>query len=360
MKLKTLILTSIYLLSPMSHAEEVPTPSGLRPCCAFGINMKSELGVIPVPFFKVKNIVETKELATHRYNDGSQSITSSLVGSGDEANGLIYTSYGGIIDTAHVRDTADNTFYLFSEIRGNLGTYKSIELDDELRHRVVTLQSAPVNMMAKDKLAIEIKLSGLLAFRLAQWHEVAQWFGFTSVAGFKEYPSAYSPEDLYSNMLGSLITIEVLENNPNATKDEYQHLFSTIFLRRLDELGAQDAKKTEEVMNGLDGYWWDSHKRLPDKWVVKTRDYQPRLTLKPHWGEEATKITLSLEAFSELEVWGNATFTASKKEKHFNKLPDKLKQKAVWSIQDLEYIAAYAKAVDDKNDLSNNQLLDAQ
>ncbi|PBD34343.1 hypothetical protein CK247_30710, partial [Klebsiella pneumoniae] len=33
--------------------------------------------------------------------------------------------------------------------------------------------------------------------RIAQWHEIAQWYGFQSVPGFSEEISAFSPEDLW-------------------------------------------------------------------------------------------------------------------------------------------------------------------
>ena len=364
------LLSCVCLFSSVGYAAEtgstevvnveIQAPSGLRPCCAFGINMKSKLSIIPVPFFRVNNIVEVADLASHHYNDGTQGVMSSLSGNADELNGLIYTSRGGIIDTAHVRDTGDNTFYLYSQIRGNLGTEMQSVLEAELRDRVINLYPVAVDLSADDKLKAEINLSALLAFRLAQWHEAAQWFGFTSVAGFKEYPSAYSPEDLYSNMLGAIIAIEIIEANPDLTLAEYQLQYPVAFLKHLDQLGAQDAKRTEEVMNGLDGKWWDSSKRLPDKWVVKTRDYPPRLTLTPHWGDSKERETLSLEQYAYLEKWGDATFVATNHERHFKKLPNDLKDKRIWTAEDLTEIAAFAKAADDKEKLSNNQLIDTQ
>ncbi|OWA85706.1 hypothetical protein BV377_29140, partial [Klebsiella pneumoniae] len=44
------------------------------------------------------------------------------------------------------------------------------------------------------------QLAGHLAFEIALWHEIAQWYGFQSVPGFSEEISAFSPEDLYSNL----------------------------------------------------------------------------------------------------------------------------------------------------------------
>lgn len=355
MKSRSLLFASIALFSSSSFA--LDAPSGVRPCCAFGINMKSELGVVPVPFFRVNNIVDLSDLKVHLYNDGTQGVASSLIGTGDESNGLIYTSRGGIVDTAHVRDTADYTWYLYTQIKGQLGKKNQIVLEEELRSRVIEMADKPVDMTPEEQSQAEIHLSGLLAYRLAQWHEVAQWFGFTSVAGFKEYPSAYSPEDLYSNMLGALITIEILEHNQNPTKEQYQGAFDRIFLRKLKELGAQDKDRTEEIMNALDGKWWDSDKRLPDKWVVKTRDYEPRLTIIPHWGDSDDRVTTSLKQYKHLEKYGYLTLVATNSEKHFSALPGYLKERHVWTKKQFAEIAQFAKKVDDQDKLSNNQLL---
>ncbi|GEA50940.1 membrane protein [Vibrio inusitatus NBRC 102082] len=355
MKLKSLLAAGIFLFSTSSFA--IDTPSGVRPCCAFGINMKSELGVVPVPFFRVNNMVDLSDLKVHLYNDGEQGVASSLMGTGDESNGLIYTSKGGIIDTAHVRDTADYSLYLYTQIKGQLGKSKQIVLEDELRSRVIELKEQPLDMSKKEQAQAEIELSALLAYRLAQWHEIAQWFGFTSVAGFKEYPSAYSPEDLYSNMLGSLIVIELLEHNSNPTKEQYQGAFSRIFLRKLQELGAQDKDRTEEIMDNLDGKWWDSDKRLPNKWVVKTRDYTPRLTITPHWGDTDNRVTTSLAQYEYLEALGHLTLVATDSEKSFSALPGYLKERHVWTKKQFSEIGQFAKKEDDQHELNNNQLL---
>ncbi|CAM3032624.1 DUF4056 domain-containing protein [Vibrio rarus] len=360
MKLSSLFVLALGLFANFSYA--LDAPSGVRPCCAFGINMKSELGVVPVPFFRVNNIVELSDLNTHLYNDGSQGVTSSLMGTGKESNGLIYTRLGGIIDTAHVRDTADYALYIYSKIKGQLGKAQQIVLEEELRSRIIEMMDVPVNLSDTQQHLAEIELSALLAFRLAQWHEAAQWFGYTSVAGFKEYPSAYSPEDLYSNMLGALIAIEILQQDATVTQGQYEHAFSAVFSRKLSELGAQDAKVTRAVMNSLDKTWWDSSKRLPNKWVVKVRDYQPRLTITPHWSdEEANKnnqvVTLSLKSLQPLEHYGYLTLVAAKQESSFSALPESITQLTVWRAEHFPALAEFAKQQDDTHKLSNNHLL---
>ena len=64
-------------------------------------------------------------------------------------------------------------------------------------------------------------LAGHLAFEIAQWHEIAQWYGFQSVPGFSEEISAFSPEDLYSNLLGARLAINVILSGHGGSLEDY-------------------------------------------------------------------------------------------------------------------------------------------
>ncbi|GAL24650.1 hypothetical protein JCM19239_7250 [Vibrio variabilis] len=204
------------------------------------------------------------------FNDGSASVVGSLFGTSDEVNGLIFTNKGGFIDTAHVRDTADFAFYLYRSLKQREENSYEVNLTPELRERRIVFEN--LDQLNSDN-HDEAKLAALMAFRLAQWHEIAQWFGLVSVGGFKEYPSAFSPEDLYSNMLGALIAYEILKINPEIKQEAFVVLFPDYFRKHLKMLDAQDEDTTIAKLKEIDGIWWDSSKRLPNKWVVKTRDY---------------------------------------------------------------------------------------
>ncbi len=110
----------------------------------------------------------------------------NLVGLSDEQNGLIYTHRGGFIDIAHVRDTADNTFFIFSQLYPKLGQRWRYFYSNELGVRRLQLNAftPPASMISRYTLAAW--LSAHLAFELAQWHEIAQWYGFESVPGFRK------------------------------------------------------------------------------------------------------------------------------------------------------------------------------
>ena len=54
-----------------------PEPTHLRPCCAFGADLKVEIGVVPVPGFALDNIRGLEDVGPHKYNIGVLQSSSS-------------------------------------------------------------------------------------------------------------------------------------------------------------------------------------------------------------------------------------------------------------------------------------------
>jgi hypothetical protein len=354
MKVSTILLTAIALLPMASAAESNTVPVGIRPCCAFGTGLKAELGPVPVPFYSIKNVLELQDIDAHTFNDGSASVIGSIFGSEDEVNGLIYTLKGGFIDTAHVRDTADFTYFLYNEMKNGTATDRNIDLTDELRKRRIVLSDLnKIEPRLRNQTLAQI--SALAAFRLAQWHEIAQWYGLVSVGDFKEYPSAFSPEDLYSNMLGALIALQIINTNPELSQDDFVTLFPKYFQRRLKSLQVQPEEVTIAKLKSLDGIWWDSEQRLPSKWVVKARDYHFSLSLTPNGIKDGEQ--LSLAEFERLEQHAELQLLVAEKNEEFDILPQQLQNKAVWTVDHFQAIADVAKRVDDQHVNSHNDAL---
>lgn len=350
---KLLLLLSLSLTAAApTFAETETVPVGIRPCCAFGTGLKAELGSVPVPFYSIKNVLNTEDVNAHVFNDGSASVVGSLFGTSDEVNGLIFTNKGGFIDTAHVRDTADFAFYLYRSLKQREENSYEVNLTPELRERRIVFEN--LDQLNSDN-HDEAKLAALMAFRLAQWHEIAQWFGLVSVGGFKEYPSAFSPEDLYSNMLGALIAYEILKINPEIKQEAFVVLFPDYFRKHLKMLDAQDEDTTIAKLKEIDGIWWDSSKRLPNKWVVKTRDYHFSLDLIPNAVTNGTP--LSLTPFEELEQHGQLQLVKADKIQSFDILPSTLTDKSVWTHEDFQAIGDISKSVDDKHENNRNDAL---
>ncbi|UKA12130.1 DUF4056 domain-containing protein [Photobacterium damselae] len=339
------------LLLFIGSVNAMDAPVGVRPCCAFGKDLKAEVGGVPVPFFSIGNILGIEDLGSHVYNDGSQGVSSSLLGMGKETNGIVYTQKGGFIDIAHVRDTADFTFYLYQEIHSKLGSGTSIVLTPELRSRHVYLPKKDTHgLTAQERQQISVELAGLMAFRLAQWHEIAQWFGLESVGGFSELASAFSPEDLYSNMLGAKVAMNILQQQPSISKQTFSQIFTQNLKAKLIALDIVSADKAKQKMASLDGQWWDSSKRLPQKWVVLKRDYRLRLDLQPNGiaNGELEQLTAQLSNGDNSEQWADLYLHSADREKQFELLPAELKKKQVWQPKDFNQLANFAKQHDAK------------
>lgn len=195
-----------------------------------------------------------EDLGDHIYNDGSQSVASSLMGFGDESNGIFYSKKGGFLDSAHIRDTADFTYYLYNEFYAHLGSDYKVTLSRELKDRVVQMYKSADVYSEVERQKISIELAALTAYRFAQWHEIAQWFGMESVGGFKEYASAFSPEDLYSNMLGALLASDVIRADPNLDKNAFSTAMTKVIKAKFIELGVGTKEQSKTEIKKWMGY----------------------------------------------------------------------------------------------------------
>ena len=269
---------------------------------------------MPVPFYQLDNVVPAGHLGLHQYNDSMLAGLENLTGLSRENNGILYTTHGGFIDTAHVRDTADMTVYIFSQILPKLGQAFTLDLDSELAQRrlVFNAFTPPTDPVARYTLAAW--LAAHLAFQVAEWHEIAQWYGFESVPGFSEGVSAFSPEDLYSNLLGARLAVSLILEGQTVSQGVYEVAMGTALRQALVHLGAQSPELTRFHFDMLDGRWWNSRRRVPEKYLVLRRNYQmgdnrlptrvpgeravlQRLALPHHWQG------VDLNAVGELQLW---------------------------------------------------------
>lgn len=149
---------------------------------------------------------------------------------------------------------------------------------------------------------------------MAEWHEIAQWYGFESVSGFSEGVSAFSPEDLYSNLAGARLAVSLILDGQTKTQEMYNTAMETALRQALTQLAAQSAQVTRFQFDMLDGRWWNSQRRVPEKYLVLHRNYQmgdnrlptavpgeltPPLPLKlPHYWRG-----IALSALAQLQLW---------------------------------------------------------
>jgi len=250
-------------------APELAPPHHLRTCCAFGMDLHADFAGVPVPVLEIGNVVGPSELGPHLYR--------MLGGEPDpENNGLVYTCRGGWIDTAHVREYADLSYFLASRMGAAIASGTTIELHDDTADTSITVAAMPRDVL--DRLgparATET-LAAWTSFRLAVWHELATWFGYQTVPGFSEQVSAFSIEDLYSDALGIRLGTSLVEDAAIHDDRAYDTALDELFSGALDELGAQPLDVARTIMGLLDGRWWSSARRLPDDQLVMHRVFPP-------------------------------------------------------------------------------------
>jgi hypothetical protein len=165
----------------------------IRTCCSFG----TEMQLFAIPGVKLTETTSIEKIGPHHY-----------LGDASEENGIIYSRRGGFIDMAHLRDQSDWTAYLYTKILENKNKGSlSIVLGREGGAKSLNVV-IPSDLNNLDI----INLAGKIAYDLSVWHEIATWFGASSIPFVPERYSSFSIEDPYSNLLGMTIGIQALQS----------------------------------------------------------------------------------------------------------------------------------------------------
>ena len=226
-----------------------PPPRIIRTCCSFG----SEVKLMVFPAVKITDITSIEKLGMHHY-----------LSAPDEGNGIIYTQKGGFIDIGHLRDIADWTAFLYTKIMTNRDNSSfQLKLGKEGGLKTLTLD-IPAELSSEDA-AI---LAGRIAYDLSVWHEIATWFGASTVPLLPERYSSFSIEDAYSNLLGAKLGIEAIKSDL-----PYEIAMTKLLVEALEKLNAVSSEEqTYEAMESVRDIWWTRDKKLPSRKVLLHRE----------------------------------------------------------------------------------------
>lgn len=284
-------------LAPEIAPEEIknPPPKIIRTCCAFG----ADIGYTGVPFAKRNDITSIDAIGPHKY-----------LGQKEENNGIVYTLRGGFIDMGHLRDCADWTAYLYKLILYNLeGTGPNVvHTGYEGGPKSLHLK-LPENLTSDDALELAAKI----AYDISVWHEISTWFGASYVPMVPERYSSFSPEDLYSNLLGTHLAVEAIKSDL-----EYNQAMTLAIERMLKNLEVVSTwEESYEAMVKVDKLWYDGDKRFPSGKIILRRFLDTEEALTP-WlvpGEKSflppyilSKPDKSLAQYYEFQIRLNFKF----------------------------------------------------
>ena len=162
--------------------------------------------------------------------------------------GHIYTKYGGIIDIAHLRDHADLTRYIATQLVDKFkpGGEISLGIDndpcrDDTGERVVKIYG-----QGTDPSAFQLtRLAAVIAYDVAIWHEIATF------KTWQDY-STFSPEDNYSNLLGCYVGFLACLN-PSLN---YEDSVTNIIFRKINQLSPLSIRNSEQIIDYLNNKWY--------------------------------------------------------------------------------------------------------
>jgi len=263
---------------------DIPVRKRLRPCCEFGYGLRLRVGLLPILGYRIGNLRSVDRLGRHHYDSGFLMIDldgeKPLVA--DENNGLVFTCRGGFVDTAHVRDYTDWAIFLAAHLYAELDRGTVIDLPDEGGRRRVVLPPVDERLLRKhDRVSLAVGIAQGLAFQLSVWHEIATWYGWSTMPGFSEQASAFSPEDLYSNLIGTKIAAATAYERSARSAALYERSVDAWLREILRYLGPLPISTAVEAMKSLDGTWWSSRARIPDGDAVMRRNLALGSTLTP-------------------------------------------------------------------------------
>lgn len=184
-----------------------------------------------------------------------------------EKNGIVYTCDGGHIDIAHVRANADDTRYIVGKIYEALMKKKkrfSFNLAFEQSiHKVYftypeNWDDLPEQEIEKTARELSLEVGAFVTFNATLWHEFMSWFGVRFALIDPQFNSAFSWEDVYSNMLGVKLAIEVLRNPDRG----YNKDMTAAIDNALKQLRVQPRKDAIEITESMRGKWFKGN-RIP-------------------------------------------------------------------------------------------------
>lgn len=249
-----------YAIEPIAPAKrQIAKPHRIiRTCCMFG----TDVHFFAVPGVGLTEITSLDRIGSHHY-----------LGKSSEENGIIYTRRGGFIDMGHMRDQIDWTAYLYAKLKENKSSGKfSMFIGREGGKKDLNVQ-IPANLTNTDL----ILLAGKIAYDFSVWHEIATWFGASSIPFVPERYSSFSIEDAYSNLLGVNIGIEALQS-----ERPYEEAVTEIITSTLKDLEAvQSELETYMAMEAVRDIWWTRDKRLPSSKILMQRQVRVYPCLLP-------------------------------------------------------------------------------
>ena len=210
------------------------------------------MGVMPFPvWYSPYNPVSVDDLGTHRYIAAG----GLPMWVGEESRGTIYTTRGGFLDLAHIRNSIDLTRYTYEHVADAFrdGRTELEMLSSEPDLYRVRLDPPKRWKNERQRRLAAVHVAGRLGYLMTTWHEVVTWFGYTGIV-VSEQPSAFSYDDAPSHMVGVIAAMRALEKQPDL--DRFDEAVTRELAEYLRDLGAVSAEEVAKAMEESKADGW--------------------------------------------------------------------------------------------------------
>jgi hypothetical protein len=202
---------------------------------------------------------DSRELGIHRYEPW----WNRLNGRDEIGRGIFYSCSVGFLDLSHIREYMDWTKFVNDRVRERLAPTQGKQLgqaefswtDATFRLRINPpkwLSDLPPASRAAVVKQAAIRIAQRTSVIMGTWHEIATWYGQSTVVGISEKRSAFTWDDTTSHAVAALAAgraLRLREHNWNlaATRGLAEELAAIGVVR--PECEAEAIRRTE-------GVWW--------------------------------------------------------------------------------------------------------
>ncbi len=226
--------------SPRSPVDKLSFGFRTKPRLRRGYYPSSTLGT---------NFPDPEDLGQHGYRH-----------SWSEKNGIVYTCKAGHIDISHLRKGADWTVFLaaktFEQLMKNETEFSFRFKESSVYFVKLTHPENWKDLPQKDKeriaYDISVSLGQYFAYTATTWHEILTWFGYKYPGFYSEFPSAFSWEDTFSNLLGTYIGALALRDAGHT----FDVAMTLALDRELEKLDVQPSYVARRATKKLRGLWF--------------------------------------------------------------------------------------------------------
>jgi hypothetical protein len=267
-------------LAPPPTRQLAIGPPSSRVCCIFSFALA----------------LDPTKLAGHVYGNGND--LDAATSQTKEPVGYVYTAAAGLVDIGHVRDNADMTLWVYANLL--IGSH-NIQVGNDTAF-VPTIPTGKAQLLA---------MAGAIVYTSSWAHELVTWGDSpilpSSWLGPEEDYSAFSPEDLPSNIVGIETATRAINAGGDASPAAFSHQMDLALAQMMTELGAQPAAETTKLLaqvqltsadKNLLGKWWIKN------YTVETSNFGVRL-IRRNFDGTAWKIAGAPQAATP--AWHNTT-----------------------------------------------------